>query len=169
MTDCLFVTRACQKGIQSGDPTGTLEIDNVPMSCPAWSTLDLTSLWLGPAQRGEDRILPGVSGVVPYRRRATVRTVTLEMVIVGEVDHTGAVNADPWDGLRHNIWYLRTNVTDPTNIGDGTRNAVVTMPDGVTTRQADVHVGELVLGEHDNYARYLATLELSIPAGVFTP
>lgn len=145
--------------------TGTLTISGVSMNTPAWDCVDLTELWLGGDVRGSDRLLPGVPGVKAYKRRTTVTGYSLPMVLTGEVDRFGTVNGDWWAGLEANIDYLRANVVDPTNLTDGTRAAVLTMPSGAT-RTADIHVlglekGTVLAGV------MLATLDISIPDGVF--
>lgn len=143
-----------------------LTIDGVPLPCPAWEVRSLLPLWQGPALRGGDRLLPGVVGVKPYRRRATVTTKTLELTIYGDVDPDGAPNADVRAGLEANVDYLRANVADPTNLGDGTRTAVLHLPSGAT-RTGAVHVLALDLGELGPTS-VRATLDLSIPGGVLT-
>lgn len=144
---------------------GVLSIDGVLLNCPAWDIVDLSDLWLGGDIRGDDRLLPGVGGVIAYPRRFTVTRHSLPMAIDGSVDQLGQENADPWVGLQDHIEYLRANVVDPTGVGDGTRPAVLQMPDG-TGRYADVHVLRLIKGDIVE-GRLLATLEISIPAGVF--
>ena len=145
--------------------TGSLSIDGVSLNCPAWDLPDLTDLWLPGAVRGDDRLLPGVVGVKAYKRRVTITQHSLPFLIVGDVDRLGNTYSDPWVGLQTNLAYLRTNVADPTNLTDGTRTGTLTMPDG-TTRTADLHVLGIVKGQV-LAGRMRATLELSIPGGVF--
>lgn len=146
-------------------PSGALEINGISMHTPAWTVVDLTMLWMGAEIRGGDRLLPTVPGVIPYRRRMTVTQHSLPMVIVGYVDESGTPYSDPWEGLEANIDYLRGWIVDPTNVGDGTLPAELTMPSGVT-RTADIHVVALSLGNISK-AMMRATLEISIPQGVF--
>lgn len=146
-------------------PSGALEINGVSMHTYAWTVVDVTQLWMGAEIRGQDRLLPTTPGVIPYRRRMTVTRFSLPMVIVGHVDQYNTPYADPWEGLEDNIDFLRAWVVDPTNVGDGTVPAELTMPSG-STRTADVHVLALTLGEVSR-ARLRATLEISIPEGVF--
>lgn len=146
-------------------PSGALEINGVSMHTDAWTVIDLTVLWMGADIRGTDRILPTTPGVIPYRRRMTVTRHSLPMVIVGYVDQTGTPYSDPWEGLETNIDFLRAWVVDPTNVGDGTLPASLTMPSG-STRTADIHVLGLNLGTVSR-ARVRATLDISIPEGVF--
>lgn len=144
---------------------GTLAIDETEMNCPAWDVLNVHDLWAGPPTRGEDRIVPGTSGRRSYRRRADAVTYSLEVVITGQVDPDGDPYADPVVGLLTNIDLLRSNVTDPTGVGDGTRPAVLTLPD-LTTRNADVTVEGMELGRLVRSER-LATIDLTIPSGAF--
>lgn len=146
-------------------PTGALEINGVSMHTYAWTVVDVTPLWMGAEIRGQDRLLPTTPGVIPYRRRMTVTRHSLPMVIVGYVDQYDTPYSDPWEGLETNIDFLRAWVVDPTNVGDGTVSASLTMPSG-GVRTADIHVLGLMLGEVSK-ARIRATLEISIPEGVF--
>ena len=108
--------------------------------------------------------------MIPYRRRLTVTEHTLAMWIIGDTDRTGAPQSDAWDGLQANIEYLRTNVVDPTNTGDGTRAATLLMPNGAT-RTANVHVtGMRIQGvdaDDGVFTAVNAVLMLSIPRGRF--
>lgn len=147
---------------------GDLTIAGVAMNCPAWVVLNLQELWQPANVRGSDRIIPGTSGVTPYRRRATVTTRSLQMLISGTHDRTGAAAATSLRGLQVNVDYLIANVVVPTGTGDGTRSAVLTMPDG-TTRTQSVHVLGLELGDLSQDGAWTkAVLELSIPSGRFS-
>lgn len=146
--------------------TEYLEINGVPLATPAWEIVDLSPLWEGAEVRGADRLLPGVIGVRPYRRRATVTVKALRMVIYGDKNLDGVVQADVRLGLWNNIAYLRTNVVDPTNVGNGTRTAILRAPGGIT-RSGPVHVlSPLKLGADLGPTSVRAVLELSIPGGV---
>lgn len=149
---------------------GTLTIGSTSMNCPAWDLSDLSPLWIDNQQRGQDRLLPGVAGVIPYRRRLTVSEHVLEMVIVGDTTPGGAAIADAWEGLQANVEILRANVVDPTNVGDGTRAATLTMPNG-TTRTANIHVLGMrvakIEGAEGAYSMMNGALTISIPTGRF--
>jgi hypothetical protein len=146
--------------------TEYLEIASKPLSTPAYWLTDLTPLKGSADQRGFDRLLPGATGVVAYQRRITVTKVSLPIVIVGEFDNTGTANANPFDGLQDNIDYLLANVVDPTGTGDGTRAATWHLPDGSTTKTANVHVERLEVSPLGR-ASVQGALMLSIPAGRF--
>lgn len=144
-----------------------LTIDGVDFPIEwAWDVLNLWVLWRGPATRGNDRRLPGVPGVKPYRRRATVSKRTLELVVFGFRDPTGAPYADVREGLEANLDFLRANVTDPTNIGDGTRTAVLELPSGAT-RTGPIHIEDFdVAGLGPTSVK--ATMDISLPEGALT-
>jgi len=144
---------------------GTLSIDGVGLFTPAWTVTSLASLYDDPDVRGGDRLIPGRTGVLPYRRRATATRHSLPFLVVGLVDDNGIVQSDPNAQLVTNLRYLKTNVTLPTNTGDGTRTAVLTMPDGTVVTE-DIHV----IGLHGDTlpgAMWAGMLELSDPTGNF--
>jgi hypothetical protein len=144
---------------------GDLTIGGIAMNGPAWKVLNLYELWQPANVRGSDRIIPGSAGVVAYQRRATVTVRSLQMLISGTHDRTGAAAADKFEGLQVNVDYLLANVVVPTGATDGTRSAVLTMPDG-TTRTEPVHVLGLELGDLSLDGGWTkAVLELSIPTG----
>ena len=68
-----------------------------------------------------DRIIPGATGVLAYRRRATVTVRSLQMLISGTHDRTGAAAADRYEGLQTNVEYLVDNVVDPAAAGRSVR------------------------------------------------
>jgi hypothetical protein len=147
---------------------GDLTIGGVAMNGPAWKVLNLYELWQPANVRGSDRIIPGATGVLAYRRRVTVTVRSLQMLISGTHDRTGAAAADRYEGLQTNVEYLVDNVVDPVGSGDGTRSAVLTMPDGSTYTEP-VHVLGLELGDvslDGSWAK--AVIELSIPSGRFS-
>lgn len=154
---------------------GTLVIGGVSMNRPAWMVGGnedgdgtLWDLVFATEQRGEDRILPNATGVIPYRRRNTVTRVELRLLIVGDVDENGAENADHTAGLFDNLQYLMANVVAPVATSAGTRAATYTPPDGVDLT-ADIHVtglrrDRMALG---NNAVWEGRLLTSIPDGQF--
>lgn len=127
---------------------------------------NLNALMDGPAVRGSDVIIPHKAGVLPQIRRTTVTVKGLELIIFGRYDVTGALAADRHVTLWDNVEYLRANVTDPTMSGDGTRAAVLYLPDG-TTRSGDVHVLGLELSPISSYDVW-AVMEVSIPSGALS-
>jgi hypothetical protein len=162
---------------------GTLYISGVNMNRPAWAVLGdergkngLVPLWIEADVRGDDRLLPSVTGVIPYRRRITVTRHDLRILVAGDVDVNGAPVANPTIGLENNLTYLRTNVVAPVASATGTRSAILTMPSGVT-RTADIHVLDLVVQSYmfspvvdgcSQGALLIGILQISIPSGRFT-
>lgn len=118
-------------------------------------------------QRGQDRLLPTATGVIAYPRRRTVTEHELRLVIVGDVDRTGADVADHEAGLVTNIRYLMDNVIAPVASATGTRTATYTPPGGGTSITGPVHVTGIrqesyYLGQN---ALWEGTMKISIPAG----
>jgi hypothetical protein len=146
---------------------GNLTIGGVAMMCPAWKVENLPELWLPAEQRGVDKIRPGVAGRKAIRRRADVTRRSLRVLVVGDVDRTGAASSSLLAGLYVNIAYLRDNVIAPTGATDGTRSAVLTVPGGTNITE-DVHVTGMDLSdlrEDGGWARMV--IDLSIPSGRF--
>jgi hypothetical protein len=152
-------------GFTYNTAAGDLTIGGVAMNGVAWKVLNLIDLWVPANQRGGDRLIPGSTGVLAQRRRDTVSQRSLQMLIAGDITYTSSTAGDSFERLQINIDYLRANVVAPTGTGDGTRSAVLTMPDG-TTRTEPVHVTGFELGEYRQDAGWAkAVLELSIPSG----
>lgn len=156
---------------------GSLVINSLAGNTEAWCFVELSMLWTAGDQRGADRLIPASVGVQAQQRRLTITRHSLPMVIVGSVDKNGVLYADRWDGLFQNIDELKTTWVDPTGTGDGTRAATLTLPDGNTTRTANIHVTALELGtpfvgtDFDTGVPEVtvrATLEVSLPSGEFT-
>jgi hypothetical protein len=147
---------------------GTLTINSVSLNTPAWGILDLSELWASqPPLRGTNVVLPGATGQRPYPRRFNEAKWALHMVISGVCDQTGAPYADEETGLQTNIGYLLANVVDPPTPPAATRAASLLLPDGTTTRTANVQVTGFDRGAK-NHGLMRAVLELTIPGGMFT-
>lgn len=161
------------------DPTceGELEIDNISLNTAAWVVFSdeqglggLMQLWANFQTRGEDRLVPGAAGVIPYPRRLTVYQPHLNIAVCGDVDENGDPVADTAEGVEANLAYLMTNVFAQPSNTDGTRSAVLTMPSGAT-RTADIHI----LGFEQTFGRLQyrdsvieGKIHISIPVGAFT-
>lgn len=156
---------------------GNLTLNGVPMKTRAWTCPDLTPLWLPSAVRGRDRIIPGATGVLPYRRRKTVTQYALDFRVAGISDMHGVVvtgtgsatgnGPEEFEQLEYNLNYLRQNVIDPRispNL-DGTVPGVLTMPSGAI-RTADVHVLGFTVNVRVAHV-IQGVLDISIPAGGF--
>lgn len=144
-----------------------LEIDDIPLATPAWEILDLSELLNGPDLRGSDRRLPGVDGVVALPRRVDVSVRTLPMIIYGDYDMNGVAYNDPHAGVIANTLWLRDNLLLPTGEGDGTREATLYLT-GDIELYGYVHVlSPLHTASTIGPDGLLATLDLSISAGMF--
>lgn len=149
----------------AGAPAGLLTIDGVPMTCPAWRLRDPGRLLFGSPLRGSYVQIPGMDGELPVPMRGTSAQWSLDMMMAGRWDHTGAEFADEQTGFESNLNYLRANVeTGWAVAGNRLRPATFLTPAG-TTLTADVHCW-LVPGEFDAHL-WRMTLELRIPAGGF--
>jgi hypothetical protein len=141
-----------------------LELNTVPMACPAWEIPDLSPLLDNAQVRGSDRILPSVDGVLAYRRRPTATVVTLPLDVVGLVDWDGNTVADPFAQLNIHMDYLRTNLGFASATGDGTVPAILHRG-SVDPMVGDVHFlgfkGSRTMGA----GLLRTTFDLSIPAG----
>jgi hypothetical protein len=160
------------------DAEGNLTIGSIDMNRPAWAVIGdergeggLLQLWADFDVRGEDRILPSAAGVIAYPRRITATRKDLRLLVVGDVDHTGAPTVDSLIGLQNNIEYIRSNVLEPVVSTTGTRAATLLLPSG-STRTANIHVLGVVTQSYGfaagcGGAIWIGTLQISIPAGRF--
>lgn len=146
----------------------TLTIGGIDMNGPAWKVLNMHVLKQPPPQRGSDRLIPGSSGVLAYRRRTTVAVHSLQMLISGTHDRNGSSNSNRVQQLFTNVDYLQYEVVEPPTTGDGTRAAVLTTNGQLVPLTADIHVLGMEFGEMSADATWMkAVLEISIPSGRF--
>lgn len=162
-------------GLSNYDCEGTLTIGGISLNRPAWAVLGddrgnggLLQLLTTVDLRGDDRTIPGATGVLPFRRRQTVTRYSFRFLVTGDVDETGAVNVNAKNGLVDNLDYLWTNVLTPPATSTGTRAAVWTKPDA-TTVSSNVHV---IRCEPTTYAMGTSSiwegrLVISSPSGRF--
>lgn len=152
---------------QITDPTW-LEVNGIPLATPAWRITDLSPLLDDGPVRGADLVMPLAEGARPYRRRRTVRVVTLPMDIFGDADIEGDPTPDAVQGAINNVIWLSGNLgigEDAAN-DDGTVTAVWHLPNAAQLF-AHVHVLGL-LGTTDVAPGILrTTLDLSFPHGGF--
>lgn len=161
-------------GFKYSTVEGNLTLNGIAMKTPAWTCPDLTPLWLPPTVRGQDRLLPGSAGVIPYPRRRTVTEYALDFRVSGMADMNGIPATGSGNGpaefqqLESNLHYLRQNVFDPeaSPNADGTVPGVLTMPSGVT-RTANLHVIGFTVNVRVAHILQ-GTLDISIPSGGFT-
>lgn len=142
-----------------------LVIDGWESETDAWRVMDYTPLKEPAAQRGGDRLIPGLPGVRAHRRRNTVTVKQIPMQITGVVDSDGDPFADGLNGLQQNIDEIIDSIVEPVASATGTRSATWHLPDG-STRTAQIHVTGLQL-QRVSPVEARAVLTISIPAGRF--
>lgn len=141
-----------------------LIVNSTPLATPAWRLTSLVPLWSSAEVRGSDRLLPGATGVRPFRRRPTVTRLVFPGVVFGDRNREGVAYPDGRTGLHTNLDALHTAIVEPPATDAGTHAATWVKPG--TDKTADVHVVAFTptrLGPTS--VRF--TLELSIPAGRF--
>jgi hypothetical protein len=168
------------------DVEGVLTISTISMNPAngAWGIVGdergeggLVKLWADFDVRGQDRVLPGATGVIAYPRRMTVTRHDLRLIVVGDViGQTGAAETvDTRSALRANLEYLRLNVFLPVvSPVSGIRVATLTVP-GAANRAADIHVDGVVTQSYAlapaadpcSPSIWVGTLQISIPGGRF--
>lgn len=144
---------------------GDLTIDEFALNTAAWRVENLYEWWLPATQRGNDKIRPGVDGVFAVRRRKTATRRTLQMFISGEVDAFGVPYDNPFNGLSTNLFAFEVNLVDPVTTGNGTRTALLTLPNG-NQRGGPVTVLGMEISDIKPTSRFCyATIDISIPGG----
>lgn len=130
----------------------------------------LVHLWTKFDVRGQDRLLPGATGVIAYPRRIAPTRHDLRLLVCGDVDGlTGTPYTDPAEGLAENLEHIRALALVPVVSASGTRAATLTVP-GMASRAAAIHVlGQVIQSYMITFCQSLAvtTLQISIPGGRF--
>lgn len=147
--------------------TQHLTIGDIPLSTPAWEVTNLQVLMSGPATRGENRLIPGATGVRAIRHRPTERTVTLELAVFGDQAPDGTPHTDTEAGIWAN-WlilrgYFNTLLMDP---GQSTTPLVLHYTGGTLSGPAQVLGYEI--GEALGPSNMLATLDVNLLTGMLT-
>lgn len=155
---------------------GNMTIDGIDMCREAFAIIGdergvggFVQLWADFDVRGEDRLLPSVTGVIAYPRRITAKRFDFRLVVVGDVDAGGTPVSDSRVGLEENLAYIRENVLVPVVSASGTREAVLLLPSG-STMEADIHVLGVVTQQYNLVecgSIWIGTLQTSIPGGQF--
>lgn len=142
-----------------------ISVNGVSLMTKGWECLDISAVHDEADLRGDDVVIPGVAGVLPYRRwrTATVRSFPIE--IHGDYDKDGVAYTDPQQGVTTNRRYLADNLGVASTTGDGTVTFVWHQPDG-TELSAPVHVLGFRGSQLQNAAQILARLDLSFPTGI---
>lgn len=157
-------------GLQFETLTGQLAIDGVAMRCPAWTIVRLSPFWMPGQRRGQDRRIPNAPGVRANPRRWDVTEVPLQIVITGKADRLGVAPEPCTDAalieqLEANVDYLRANVVDPYGVGDGTRQAVLTMPSGAV-RNGRIHVEDMQIQTEIGIHSLVCSFDVTVKRGV---
>lgn len=159
-------------GITGFDREGTLTVDGFSLTCPAWTiTSDeegrngLWSLRTLFDTRGENRVIPGAAGSIPYPRRWNESRRDLNLLVVGDVDRFGAPYADARLGLETNLAYLRTNVfATPIT---ATRTAIISSFSGSPITGAIQIIGlqeqRWIFDDEFVFGAFLGTLQVILP------
>jgi hypothetical protein len=145
-----------------------LTVDSVPLSTPAWETLDLSELNDGPGVRGEDFVVPQIRGSLARQRTTDARTVNIPIVIFGDKSSTGAVHANPRQGLLTNIDELKTAIRPlrrTPQVGGFTRTLTWIRPGGNVF--TPVHVSTELNLQYISPTTARGVLSITLIAGVF--
>lgn len=144
-----------------------VEIDGVPLSTPAWEHTNIQTLYSGASTRGENRVMPGASGVRALPWRADQTMVTITLAIFGANRWDGAANADAVAGLWANIAHLQATIIDPPATGNSTRLAVIKRP-GVDDLVCTIQVrGFEIDDEPYGTSAVAASLDIALIEGRF--
>ena len=158
---------------------GTLSLDGISLqnTFGAWGIIPnkgrggLIPLWTDFAVRGQNRILPSVTGVIMYEHRVTETEYDLRLAVTGDVDgQTGLSNTDAVQGLEVNLDYLTTNVILPPGNSTGTRAGVLIKPSGETLT-ASVQVMYTKVEDYllqECASLWIAMLHIRLPEGRFS-
>ena len=144
---------------------GHWEVDGVDMIGPAWSVLNIQALWQGPQVTRSNRVQSGTQGRKGYPQVVDETVLSVQFLIVGDVDHTDTPHTDAQIGLALNYDYLRTNVWDPV---DPLRTSTLTMPDG-DVREAEVQFDPFPLPSLTGLTTLVGTLTVILPGGYHRP
>lgn len=144
------------------------ELNGIPLDTYAWRVIEsgYDELMNCPALRGEDLTMNGAKGVRPYPRIITATTISIPMLVTGEVDQDGVATANPRASLFTHRDYLRNNcgLAEDGDPADGTVPFIF-YRDDLPNWSGDVTFlgfhGWTKLGDRDAMMR----LDLSIPDG----
>lgn len=144
---------------------GQLVIETFAFMAPNRRILNLPELLSAAPTRGSDKVIPAVGGVRSRRRRVASADRTLELVLRGDVDESGAITADPLATLVDLINAL-VELAEPVATGDGTRSATLTRPDSTTSTKPITVVG-FEVGQMAGPTAVYAAFDIVIPSGRF--
>ena len=144
-----------------------LEIDNVPLSTPAWDTEDLAAILQGPGVRGGDLLVPIRAGELARRRILTSRVITVPLVVNGWFDSDGNEHADPRAGLIANLNALKLVFSPNYRTTTGTRTLEWVNTTTSVTRVAEVHVSPAIDVTAIGPFAARVVVEFTLPGGVW--
>lgn len=143
-----------------------VEINNCPLSTPAWLLEDIAPFWDLPAIRGSDRLIPFTDGQSPLRRRKDTARVQTAIWIFGDSNWNNTPYSNVRQGLVTNRDELVSLIGLPsTSDADPTWDLVVHMPDG-STRGAGCFVNTPFGFEGRGPHAMKGVLDVTIPGGV---
>lgn len=151
---------------------GTLSLNGFTVhsaSRKSWCCTSLLPLVRGPSLRGSDRLMPHTTGAKARRKRKTVSSYDLTIVVTGLFTPAGVRAAKPYEQLVLNIEALIAGIGTAEDAPAGTAGTVAgvwTLPSG-GTRNAAVHpLTPIPWEEHGIVA--VGPLTLEIPLGKFS-
>lgn len=140
-----------------------LLIDGVPTCTPAWDSVDLSELWAGADQKGQDRELAGAAVILNPRSDAPSRR-QVPMQFRGIWDPWGELYDDRRAGAWRNYRLFRDLCVGPGSGEAGTRTLVLITPDGSELVGVG-HVLKPFTPRHASNDILRATLVIDLPYG----
>jgi len=101
--------------------TEYIDIDGVPLSTPAWETLNFDELNSGVETRGENLIIPRRPGAFIRPRIIDQKIVNIPIIIYGNKAPDGSTYGNAREGLQTNIDLLKAALFNPYQPNDFTR------------------------------------------------
>lgn len=150
-------------GLPVNPKRGSLVVDGIDLMSSRYMIQNLGVLHGLGQIRGGDRIIPGVAGVTPLRRRRTGTRHDLNLFVCGDDDGDGAVFADAQAGLTSNLNVLLNDVADE-SLTPITRTAVWT-PWGDTAKTFPIVVEGFEIGDPINPSTVRTVLSILLPNG----
>lgn len=143
-----------------------LELDSVHIQYKAMGARDLRPLLGNRTLRGGNRTMPGAVGTRPLAGVLDEIDVSIEWVVTGQTDETGAPNADMEEGLSANLAYYQDLFMNSGDATTGLVDAVLHMPD-------DDYVAEIQCRAWSEVwtgpISAVVVTRLVVPAGLWTP
>jgi hypothetical protein len=141
-----------------------IDIDGVPLSTPAWQTLNLDELNNGVETRGQSLVIPRRPGAFVRARIIDQKIVNIPIIIYGNKAPDGTVYSDAREGLQYNLDLLKKALFNPYQPNDLTRlltyHRTTTDLEAVCQTKPNLDIERL----SPTTARGVITVE--IPAGV---